>query len=156
MRKTVRLVILNSSMLLLLLAFQNCGPIPALNSESSSTSPPPASDSGQGAHILPEQNYLKEAAPDLICGEAGYGYLMRNYLVKNCGACHDNTGISFPHFANSFDVKASYDEARGIPRKTFISTATDNRFCGAKCSISVKGETYKALLEWLDHQTCPL
>lgn len=100
-------------------------------------------------------NNYKEYPPAVICGSAGYDFLLRNYLRANCGSCHGAGGIAFPQFTDS-NLQNAYWAAQLVARDKWVTTTTNNQFCGPDCNLSTSGQVYKGLMEWLDHKTsCP-
>lgn len=100
-------------------------------------------------------NNFKEVPPPVICGKAGYEFMLRNYIRYNCGSCHGASGVGFPSFTAT-DVDDAYFSAMTVGRDRWIATVTQNRFCGPACNLSTTGEVFNGLLQWLDNKsTCP-
>jgi hypothetical protein len=105
---------------------------------------------------LPSQNYFTEARPDVICGKAGYQFLLRNYIGPHCGSCHANGGFADPKFGDTNDPDAAYLAALSVFENKWEETLTNNQFCGASCSLDSRGRVYNGFREWLDNSTdCP-
>ena len=103
-----------------------------------------------------EADFLKEIKPNILCGKDGYSYLLDEYFSVHCTVCHTKLGGFQPYFADSLDKENSYYRALYINEATFKDTLTNNRFCGHECSLNKEGETYQAIVEWLDNKwSCP-
>ncbi|MCB0356279.1 MAG: hypothetical protein KDD40_04690 [Bdellovibrionales bacterium] len=132
---------------LLLELFNNCSSAKTHN----------AVDSGSNAEISDENlfvaaDYLSTEKPEVLCGEEGYAYLLKEYFGVHCAVCHDPKGGFEPYFANNNDSTNSYYKALYINEETLLETITNNRFCGTECSLNKKGETYTAIAEWLENK----
>ena len=143
-----------SAVLILIGFFNNCS---SYNSEESSTENG-SNTGGNNNHssAFVEADYLKTDKPDLLCGEGGYEYLLNEYFRVHCAVCHEKGGDFSPAFADPIETTDSYFAARYIDREVFLNTITNNSFCGKECSLNKEGETYKAIVEWLDNKwVCP-
>ena len=132
--------------------FNNCG-----SPESKEASD--GTGTGNASHIeggFVDADYLTEEKPDLLCGQEGYAYLLKEYIGVHCAVCHDRTGGFEPYFAQNDDPSDSYYKALYINEEVFVETVTENRFCGKECSLNKEGETFKAIEEWLENKwACP-
>lgn len=99
-----------------------------------------------------EADFLGTDKPDAFCGQNGYQYLLKEYFSVHCGVCHSKTGGFLPYFADTNTPEESYFAARYMERGEFLKTLETNRFCGRECSLNKEGETYKAIVEWLDNK----
>lgn len=129
------------SLLLLstMVLFQNCG------GESIVTRLPGNSVLGLAPH-----NYFTETKPASMCGEEGYNFLMDQYLIRNCGACHEDPPLVEPPFAASQNRAFAYFASSLVTRENWIETTTNNTFCAGDCNLDTRGEVYEGLVEWLD------
>lgn len=139
--------------LMLVVLGQNCAKSPsAADSVNQSSNLP-----GPGG--LRPIDFFKETRPALLCGQEGYAFLMRNYIVNACASCHtkdvQSTFNTFP-FADSTDIPNSYFWGRSISEQQWIDRTTNNALCGPECNLSKDGEVYQGLLEWLKNRmSCP-
>lgn len=132
--------------------FTNCDSYQTQDSSSDNDSV----DNGASAEGFVDADYLKESQPDILCGQEGYKYLIKEYFGVHCSVCHQKGGDFQPYFADNVEYANSYYAALYIDETTFLKTITENRFCGKECSLNNEGETYKAIVEWLENKwVCP-
>jgi hypothetical protein len=132
--------------------FNNCS---SYNSEEGSAEKSSSGNNTNSTDFV-DADYLKTDKPNLLCGEEGYEYLLNEYFRVHCAVCHEKGGDFSPAFADPVETTDSYFAARYIDREVFLNTITNNSFCGKECSLNKEGETYKAIVEWLDNKwVCP-
>lgn len=89
------------------------------------------------------------------CGEDGFAFLLEEYFIPHCGACHNNGGISSPYFADE-NFANSFFWAKATSGSTLLSSSLDNRFCGPDCNIEQDSQMHRILQEWIDSPNeCP-
>ncbi len=135
-----------------LLPFQNCGS--GFQVEGAGKTVAASSGTGAPTSTIDDINIPKEVKPALLCGEDGYNYLRRNYINKNCAACHDDKALAYPLFGRS-DSSLAFQTAKGITDEKWHKTTTENAFCYPNCNLSTSGQMYKAIQEWLKNRNCP-
>lgn len=134
---------------IVLFLYQNCQKAPSSEGESPSMvyRAPPG---------LPAINYFKEEPPSpLICGPNGWAFLMRNYISKNCSACHSKDSFTKGRAFADANLELAYSEARWITKSQWHQFTIKNDFCYPNCDIVTDGEIYQGLMQWADNEICP-
>jgi hypothetical protein len=147
-RKYFRRVFLSLGFFYLLISYNNC----AQNSESSApaSSAVPQTSTATGLSAV---NNFKTPAPNSMAGEDGYAFLMKEYFVPQCAACHSG-GVAFPDFADRGHPHDSYLAAKYyFQKQDLIKRVTDNPYCRPDCTLDPRGDVYKAILTWLEHSS---
>ena len=113
-----------------------------------------SSSTNQGSTVR-EIDRLKTARPALVCGKAGYEYLLKEYFGPQCAACHTRSGPFDPPMSDP-DINISYSGALGISAAVMEDSVLSNSFCGEECSLTEEGEVYQAVVEWMANRfSCP-
>lgn len=90
--------------------------------------------------------------PPPIEGNAGFQFLLKEYLAPHCGSCHNNVQYFGAPYFDINNTTKSYELSKvGLTRQDMIMRVTNNPFCPT-CKLNPNGEVYKAIMYWLDHR----
>jgi len=146
MKKTRAKIFLVVTLFPLLVLFQNCG---------NTKLEPEDTDLDSNLNEEGSINFFKEKRPDLICGEEGYAFLMRNYITQNCSSCHTKGGFNDLRPLADTDLQKAFQSALGVNRDEWTAFTTANALCYPDCNLDKEGEVFKGIMEWYDNKVCP-
>ncbi|HEX4925296.1 MAG TPA: hypothetical protein VFV50_14475 [Bdellovibrionales bacterium] len=113
--------------------------------------PPQQKSASPSTRTSTDINRLRTPRPALIRGQAGYEYILNEYLRPQCASCHDQNSFVGMVFASD-DPAQAYNDALRYATPNFLNSVSNNKFCGSSCSLSTSGEVYDAIEEWLNNR----
>ncbi|MFW7377994.1 MAG: hypothetical protein ACOH5I_04225 [Oligoflexus sp.] len=92
--------------------------------------------------------------PSEVCGEAGFEYIWRGFLLKECGTCHFTSNrFGVTEFAERTNLEGSYQVmASQVDRQEFVHAITENPLC-IKCILHEEDPLRADIVYFTEHIT---